>query len=236
MLDAGGARLACSDLMEVESATTGESDVYTVEAGEVGGSGVTGEVTLYVIGNEICFYGTAAGFGGPQTCNGNGCGTAIHEGESCDSPQGRYFAITPNVPTDPWEGIGYSSTQGTQPAEFVHCVVTGILTPGGVEFPFLISDPNDNTVACGQMAQDIAPSAPPTIPPTATPTTASPTATFAPTSSTQSPTSSTQSPTPAGGPPSSGGGSFTMHSYSRMWCFMLGMVVVLATHGVFESS
>jgi hypothetical protein len=235
VLDSTGNPIACGLLSQIESDTTASSDVYTAEAGPVGGSGITGEVTLYVgftNSNEICFYGTATGFTGPQACTGTGCGTAVHEGESCASPQGRYFTLTANVPSDPWEGIGYASTQGTQPAEFVHCVRTGVSSPAVVDLPFLITDVNGNTVACGPIVQDIAPSAPPTFAPSAAPTTAAPTATLAPTSSTDSPTSSTASPTVQGAtqPPSGGGGgSSATLSYTTVSYFAMSMIGALVT-------
>lgn len=146
-----GGRVACGLLTEVTE------DALSAVTDPLSGSGVTGLVTVITdVGASIsdgmeCFYGTAEGLtinldADSGDCDAtNGCGAHIHDGSGCESSNqgGHYFAFPP----DPWATVGYTSTDSTGDAEFVHCVSTGEMVFAGK--PFLIHKEDGNRVACG---------------------------------------------------------------------------------------
>ena len=138
---------------------TADSDlpykVYAAALTELGNSGVTADVTVFVSGDDIMGVGTASGLeprlDRMDDCTAtNACGVHVHAGSSCaDSATqgGHHFAGA----SDPWAGVMYPSTDEVGAAAFefyVNDVPTDIAGR-----TFIIHDSHGGRVACGVLAR-----------------------------------------------------------------------------------
>ena len=134
--------------------------VYTASLSQLSSSGVTGEVTIFVRGNDMLGVGSAmaldanliANSSGGRNCTAkNGCGAHVHSGTACDDAAtqgGHYF--TPGG-SDPWATIGYDKTSSTGAATFSFAVrgsLTSILNK-----PFVVHNNAGGRVACGLLSK-----------------------------------------------------------------------------------
>jgi len=162
MVRFGGCILLAAACVQGSSAAY---SVYTASLSQLGSSGVTGEVTIFVTGNDMLGVGSATALdfnllanssGGSNCTAKNGCGAHVHSGTACDdaaSQGGHYFAAGGS---DPWAPIGYGKTSSTGAATFSFAV-RGSLT--SIENkPFVVHNNAGGRVACGLLSKVAAPS------------------------------------------------------------------------------
>lgn len=139
----GGVRVGCGVLTEVPASETLVSSIATF-----GDAGASASMTFYQVGDTdaICYYAKASGL--EKNIN-KFCGTHIHEGVSCEnkSTQMGHYYNPETYPIDPWNVLGYSSTDAEGNTEFAHCVKTGMTEYVGKTFVVHSSD--SSRVGCG---------------------------------------------------------------------------------------
>lgn len=145
--DQGGPRIGCGILEEVPA-----SDTLVSELGKFGGSDCSGMVTAYQIGDTdaICYHGKTSGL--EKSLSGF-AGVHIHSGVSCESKEtqeGHYYDET--LAVDPWNVLGYSTTDAEGNAEYAHCVKTGVTGYEGKTF--LVHGSDSSRVSCGVLESD----------------------------------------------------------------------------------
>merc|ERR1712157_594432 len=96
------------------------------------------------------------GGGGNDCTAGNGCGTHIHAGTSCTNSttqMGHYYDSTV-LTGDPWQILGYSSTNFDGDAQFAGCAFVGYDLEGGKAIDglvFIIHEEDGSRVSCGKI-------------------------------------------------------------------------------------
>jgi len=104
-------------------------DVFSASLTELGSSGVTGEVTVFVTSTGLLGVGSASGLEANLTsvsnCTAsNGCGVHVHSGTSCTNSTtqgGHYYTASTS---DPWATVGYPGTSSAGAATFSFSVTT----------------------------------------------------------------------------------------------------------------
>ena len=141
-----GGRVSCGPLGALTTTTSttkvpyanGGYTVFTASLTELGSSGVSGEVTVFLTPTGLHGIGNAAGLegnlqaapGGDCTAT-NGCGVHVHSGTECTNSGtqgGHYFATAP----DPWATVRYSSTDATGAVSFTFLVLSVIFHIGKI--------------------------------------------------------------------------------------------------------
>jgi hypothetical protein len=140
-----GGRVGCGVLEEVP-----ESDIMVSHIGETDGSGVGGHLTAYQVGSsdQICYHGTGTGL---EKNLDKHAGTHIHEGVSCESKETRlgHYYDSAAMYVDPWNVLGYKTTDAEGNAEYAACVATGESDYLGKTF--LIHNSEGPVVGCGTL-------------------------------------------------------------------------------------
>lgn len=207
---AQGERLICGLLSEV---ALGSGRILAAMTAPLDDSGVVASVSAVsrIAGtDQICIYGSIRGLepsltsflAGGSDCNvANGCGAHIHEGTECTSTEtqmGHYYSTS----VDPWETVGYLSTDANGAGQFVECVDTGTAARHYDGKAFVIHDSTGARVSCGilsimltttpttqptSMAPTVSPTAPTSLPTTVAPSVVEPTPQWPPRPRPQSP-------------------------------------------------
>merc|ERR1712087_324073 len=104
------------------------------------------------LGETVCFAGSASGLSFEAICNPseivNGCGVHIHSGTACDNAdtQGGHLY---DMVEDPWQLVGYPTTDENGKAVFGSCVYTGSLASAALSKPFIVHERDGSRAICG---------------------------------------------------------------------------------------
>jgi hypothetical protein len=131
--------------------------VYSANLAQLSGSGVSGEVTVFLTPSGLVGVGSATGLEpsltaaplGTDCTAANGCGAHVHEGTSCkdsNTQGGHFFDEYP----DPWATIRYAKTDADGVANFSFSVPTSSSAIGGKAF--IVHDSSGARVACGTLS------------------------------------------------------------------------------------
>jgi len=153
----GGNRVSCGVLSYMPMVT------FAANLSQIGSSGVSGQVTVFLTGSGLIGVGTAEGLepnltASPHGANctaTNGCGAHVHDGSACNDTvmQGGHYYDG----TDPWGVIQYSSTDSMGAASFSFELSTSAKSIAGK--PFIIHNNAGGRVACGILSPAVAHSA-----------------------------------------------------------------------------
>lgn len=143
-----GGRIGCGVLEEVA-----QSDTMISSIGETDESGVGGFLTAYQVdsSDKICYHGTGSGL---ERNLAKHAGTHIHKGVSCESKEARmgHYYDSEAYMVDPWNVLGYKTTDAEGNAEYAACVETGVSDYPGKTF--LVHASDGHVVGCGVMRKD----------------------------------------------------------------------------------
>ena len=151
----------CCFLLALLLATSAKADhampdysmpVYRATLAQIGTSGVTGDVIIFVEKGQSMFgagaaSGLEANLNDKTNCTAkNGCGVHVHKGKGCASAQeqgGHYFKGS----TDPWAAIRYQKSSAAGKANFDF-----IVNDAGTDIEgraFVVHNNAGGRVACG---------------------------------------------------------------------------------------
>jgi hypothetical protein len=156
-----GSRVACG-LLEKTTENVLRTETLSLFENPNVTAGITtissSDAGLYA-GTDLCFFGKASGLerdlvstlaepAGSDCAAVGGCGVRLLSGTGCtdSTTQGSSFYRS-GMETDPWETVGYRTTDADGKATFFDCVNTG-----GVSFegnPFVINADDGSRVSCG---------------------------------------------------------------------------------------
>jgi hypothetical protein len=151
-----GSRVGCGLLTKVDG-----SQLLSADTEPLADSEVTGVVTVYKLGTNVCFFGFSENLepdlssvlADGTDCNaGNGCGAHIHTGYSCDNTttQEGHFYDSDALDTDPWKFAGYLSTDTDGMGYFTDCLETG--ETDFADRAFIVHANDGSRVSCGLLA------------------------------------------------------------------------------------
>mmetsp|Transcript_73716 Transcript_73716/g.116748 ORF Transcript_73716/g.116748 Transcript_73716/m.116748 type:complete len:887 (+) Transcript_73716:103-2763(+) len=170
--DNSGARVACGILTDAPMSSTTPTTatattttttlasfssylVYEATIAELGGSGVSGDIAIFVTPTGLFGAGRASGLErglvagaavGSHCTATNACGIHVHSGTACtdaNTQGGHYFMEA----SDPWTNTRYSNTDSVGDAIFSFSVATMSTAIEGK--PFIVHDNAGARVACG---------------------------------------------------------------------------------------
>jgi len=94
---------------------------------------------------------------GGSDCNvNNGCGTHVQAGNDCAipvKPPGHWYNRTSGM-SDPWELLGYTSTDSAGVAWYGSCARMGMDTKEFANKPFVLHSNSGSRVSCGLLTAD----------------------------------------------------------------------------------
>jgi hypothetical protein len=168
--------MACG-LLEKTTENVLNTETLSLENSNVT-SGITtissSDASLYAE-TDLCFFGKAYGLepelvstlaepAGSDCTAVGGCGARLLSGTGCtdSTTQGTSFYRS-GMETDPWETVGYRTTDAEGRATFFDCVNTGGVAIEGS--PFVINADDGSRVSCGLLMADEDEMASPTVAP-----------------------------------------------------------------------